>query len=211
MTSHSHTGPLSSSKPIPSSAYIFRRDADAFTPKSSPTTLYHEIKSSPPLKSQNRASSSSDSVFQIAAALAKVTQLQRLPKGKSDIFTSDETDTKFFVWKTAFDALIDSAPISAQQKLYFLYQHLDGNVKTTTETKSTTTACTQVCGEEKTSRLCARIVLVPAYHQSNPATKITTYAILDDQSPDAFISEALLEQLEVDAQSSAQTRLEPRK
>ena len=83
-------------------------------------------------------------------------------------------------------------------------------MKTTTETKSTTTAYTKVCEEEKTSRLCARLVLVRAY-QSNPATKITTYAVLDDQSPDVFISEALLEQLEVDARSSAQTRLEPRK
>ena len=148
--------------------------------------------------------------WKIAAALAKVTQLHGLPKAKPYIFTSDETDTKFFVWETAFDALIESAPISAQQKLYFLYQHLDGNVKTTTETKSTTTAYTKVCEEEKASRLCARLVLVRAYHQSNPATKITTYAVLDDQSPDAFISEALLEQLEVDARSSAQTPLEPR-
>ena len=69
----------------------------------------------------------------------------------------------------------------------------------TTETKSTTTACTQVCGEEETSRSCARIVLVRAYHQSNPAKKITTYAVLDDQSTDTFIADALLEQLEVDA------------
>ena len=70
---------------------------------------------------------------------------------------------------------------------------------TTTDTKSTTTACTQVCGEEETSRSCARIVLVRAYHQSNPAKKITTYAVLDDQSTDMFIADALLEQLEVDA------------
>ena len=58
-------------------------------PKSSPTTLYHEIKSSPPPENQNRASSSSDSVFQIAVALAEVTQLQRLPQAKPDIFTGD--------------------------------------------------------------------------------------------------------------------------
>ena len=68
----------------------------------------------------------------------------------------------------------------------------------TTETKSTTTACTQVCGE-KTSRSCARIVLVRACHQLNAAKKITTYAVLDDQSTDTFIADALLEQLEVDA------------
>ena len=133
LTSHSHTVPLSSSKPIPSSAYKLRRDADVFTPKTSPTTLYHEIKSSLPPESQNRSSSSSDSVFQIAAASAKATHLQRLPQAKPDIFTSDETDTEFFVWETAFDAPINSAPISAQQKLYFLYQHLDGNVKKVAE------------------------------------------------------------------------------
>ena len=35
----------------------------------------------------------------------------------------------FFIWETAFDALIDSAPISSQQKLYLLYQHLGGKGK----------------------------------------------------------------------------------
>ena len=68
----------------------------------------------------------------------------------------------------------------------------------TTKTKSTTTDYTQVCGEEETSRSCARIVLVRAYHQSNPATKTTTYAVLDNESTDAFIADALLERLEVD-------------
>ena len=128
LTSHSHAGPVSSSKPIPSSTYKLLGDADAFTPKGSPTTLYHKIRIPPP-KSQNHAPPSSDSVFQIADALAKVTQLQRLPQAKQDIFTGDETDTKFFIWETAFDALIDSVPISTQQKLYLLYQHLDGNAK----------------------------------------------------------------------------------
>ena len=87
LTSHSHAGPVSSSKPVPSSTYKLRGDADRFTPKSSPTTLYREIRIPPP-ESQNRASSSSDSVFQIAEALAKVTQLQRLPQAKPDIFIS---------------------------------------------------------------------------------------------------------------------------
>ena len=131
-TSHSHAGPVSSSKPIPSSTYKLCGDADAFIPKSSPTTLYREIRI-PPSESQNCAPSSSDSVFQIADALAKVTQPQRPPQAKPDIFTGDETDTKFFIWETAFDALIDSAPISAQQKLYLLYQHLDGNAKKVVE------------------------------------------------------------------------------
>ena len=131
LTSHSHAGPVSSSKPIPSSTYKLRGDADAFTPKSSPTTLYREIRIPPP-ESQNRAPSRLDSVFQIAV-LAKVTQLQRLPQAKPDIFNGDETDTKIFIWETAFDALIDSAPISAQQKLYLLYQNLDGNAKKVVE------------------------------------------------------------------------------
>ena len=133
VTSHHHTVPLSSSKPMPSPSYKLRGDADVFTPKSSPTTLYHEIRPSQFVESQNRAFQSSDSVSQIAEALAKVTQLQRLPQAKPDVFTGDETDTKFFTWETAFDALIDSAPISAQQKLYLLYQHLDGNAKKVVE------------------------------------------------------------------------------
>ena len=87
MTSHSHAGPVSSSKPVPSSTYKLRGDADGFTPKSSPTTLYREIRIPPP-ESQNRACLSSASVFQIAEALAKVTQLQRLPQAKPDIFIS---------------------------------------------------------------------------------------------------------------------------
>ena len=96
LTSHSHAGPVSNSKPIPSSTSKLRGDADAFTPKSSSTTLYREIRIPPP-EIQNRAPLSSDSVFQIADALAKVTQLQRLPQAKPDIFTGDETDTKFFI------------------------------------------------------------------------------------------------------------------
>ena len=62
----------------------------------------------------------------------------------------------------------------------------------------TSTACTQVCGEG-TGRSCARIVLVNASHQSNPAKKLKTYAVLDDQTTDVFISDALLNDLEVDA------------
>lgn len=60
-------------------------------------------------------------------------QLQRLPQAKPDVFTGDETDTRFFIWETAFDALIDSAPISSQQKLYLLYQHLGGKAKKVVE------------------------------------------------------------------------------
>jgi len=74
-----------------------------------------------------------DTIQQITDALAKVTQLQRLPQAKPGIFKGDESDTKFFIWETAFDALIGSAPISAQQKLYLLYQHLDGKAKKTVE------------------------------------------------------------------------------
>lgn len=47
--------------------------------------------------------------------------------------------------------------------------------------------------------MCARIVLVNASHRSNPAKKITTYAVLDNQSTDVFISDALLNNLEVNA------------
>ncbi|XP_032228943.1 uncharacterized protein LOC5504746 [Nematostella vectensis] len=73
-----------------------------------------------------------DSVNQIAEALAKVTQLQRLPQAKPDIFTGGGPHTKFFIWETAFNALIDTAPVSAQQKL-LLYQHLGGKAKLVVE------------------------------------------------------------------------------
>lgn len=95
--------------------------------------MYREIKPTPHVQGENRTPPNSDSVFQIAEALAKVTQLQWLPQAKPDVFTGNETDTKFFVWETAFDALIDSAPISAQKKLYLLYQHLDGKAKKVVE------------------------------------------------------------------------------
>ena len=41
--------------------------------------------------------------------------------------------------------------------------------------------------------------LVNASHQSNPAKKLTTYAVLDDQSTDVFISDALLHNLGISA------------
>ena len=45
----------------------------------------------------------------ITEALAKVTQLHRLPQAKSDVFRGEEEEkTKFFLWESAFDALIDS-------------------------------------------------------------------------------------------------------
>lgn len=104
-----------------------------FTPNSSPATQYHELTPSPFIRNLNPVYSSTDNATQIAEALAKVMQLQRLPQAKPDIFTGNETDTRFFIWETAFDALIDSAPISPQQKLYLLYQHLDGKAKKVVE------------------------------------------------------------------------------
>jgi len=53
-------------KTIPSSTYKLCGDTDAFTPKSSLTTLLHEIRSHPPPKSQNCASSSSESVLSVS-------------------------------------------------------------------------------------------------------------------------------------------------
>ena len=73
---------------------------------------------------------SSDNTQQINDALTKVTQLQRLPQAKPDVFKGEEKDkTRFFLWETAFDALVDSVPVSSQQKLHLLYQHLEGRAK----------------------------------------------------------------------------------
>ena len=77
---------------------------------------------------------SSDNTQQINDALTKVTQLQRLPQAKPDVFKGEEKDkTRFFLWETAFDALVDSVPVSSQQKLHLLYQHLEGRAKKVVE------------------------------------------------------------------------------
>ena len=124
---------ISSLKPAYSKTHQLSRDATRFTPNSSPATQYREITPSPFTRNLNSAHPSTDNVSQIAEALAKVTQLQRLPQAQPDVFTGDETDRRFFIWETAFDALIDSAPISSQQKLYLLYQHLGGKAKKVVE------------------------------------------------------------------------------
>ena len=67
------------------------------------------------------------------------------------------------------------------------------------DSENTSTACTQVCGREESGRSCARFVLVKVSHQWNPNLELNTYAVLDDQSTDVFISDAFLKKLEVDA------------
>lgn len=75
-----------------------------------------------------------DNSQQITDALARVTQLQRLPQAVPDVFNGEESDkTKFFLWETAFNALIDSAPVTPQQKLYLLFQYLGGRAKKVVE------------------------------------------------------------------------------
>ena len=77
---------------------------------------------------------SPDNTQQITEALAKVTQLQRLPQAVPDVFNGEEKDkTRFFLWETAFNALIDSAPVTPQQKLHLLFQHLGGRAKKVVE------------------------------------------------------------------------------
>ena len=99
----------------------------------------------------------------------------------------------------------DQAPPDCNicHKRHLTTRHIEQTLKPmanqASQTNGTSTACTRVCGEEETHRSCARIVLVNASHRSNPAKKLTTYAVLDDQSTDVFISDALLNNLEVDA------------
>ena len=77
---------------------------------------------------------SPDNTQQITEALAKVTQLQRLPQAVLDVFNGEEKDkTRFFLWETAFNALIDSAPVTPQQKLHLIFQHLGGRAKKVVE------------------------------------------------------------------------------
>lgn len=123
---------VSTSPTVVPPVQVLRPEADEFSPMSSSATVYHEIRQSPLNTTLNRTLPT-ENVHQITEALAKVTQLQRLPQAKPDVFTGEEIDTKFFIWDTAFDALVDSAPISAQQKLYLLYQYLDGKAKKVVE------------------------------------------------------------------------------
>ena len=71
---------------------------------------------------------------QFTDTLAKITQLQRLPQATPDVFEGNDLDkTKFFLWENAFESLIDSAPVTARQKLHLLYQYLGGKAKKVVE------------------------------------------------------------------------------
>ena len=71
----------------------------------------------------------------------------------------------------------------------------DTKRKDTSQVKS---ACSQVCGRSQPAHSCARIVLLEVFHQDNPSAKVPTYAVLDDQSTDVFVTDSLLEQLGVE-------------
>ena len=133
VTSHYPVYTVSSAKHTSAITFQAQTDGNIFSPQSSPTTVYHDIRPSPHTgrlsQPGNQVHPNLENVCQITEALAKVTQLQRLPQAKPDVFTREETDTRFFIWETAFNALIDSAPVSAQQKLYPLFQHLDRKAK----------------------------------------------------------------------------------
>ena len=75
-TSHHSPGAINSMNPGYPSVYDLRPEADIFTPKASPGTVYHEFRPSPFPVSLNHPQPSTDSVNQIAEALARVTQLQ---------------------------------------------------------------------------------------------------------------------------------------
>ncbi len=100
-----------------------------------PVSLHQHL-SQPPLTSnlsptQHETAKHSEKLIE---ALTKVTQIQRLPQAKVDVYRGDEKDkTKYFLWEKSFDALIDSAPVTDIQKLHLLYQHLDGRAKRVVE------------------------------------------------------------------------------
>jgi hypothetical protein len=47
---------------------------------------------------------------------------------------------------------------------------------------------------------CAKIELLQVFHQDNPLLRVPTYAVLDDQSTDVFVTDSLLSQLQVKGQ-----------
>jgi len=50
------------------------------------------------------------------------------------------------------------------------------------------------------ARSCVRIVLLEVFQKDNPSAKVPTYAALDDQSTDVFITDFLLQQLGIEGQ-----------
>ena len=71
---------------------------------------------------------------QLSDALAKISQLHRLPQTTPDVFKGDNHDmTKFLLWEKAFESRIDAAPVTARQKLHLLDQHLGGKAKRVVE------------------------------------------------------------------------------
>ena len=77
---------------------------------------------------------SPDNTQQITEALPKVTQLHRLPQAVPVIFTGEEEEDKTrFLWETAFNEHLDSAPVTPQLKLNLLFQHLKGRAKEVVE------------------------------------------------------------------------------
>ena len=97
-----------------------------------PTSIYHHTLTPAPVDTTQNEKVQHNQ--QLIEALAKVTQIQRLPHAKPDVFRGDEKEkTKYFLWERAFDALVNSAPVTDLQKLNLLYQHLDGRAKKVVE------------------------------------------------------------------------------
>ena len=87
----------------------------------------------PPLFIPCKAQEKSNSI-ELAEMFIKMRQLHRLPQATPSVFRGDEEDkTKFFLWQTAFDALIGSTPVTPEQKLHLLHQYLNGKAKSTVE------------------------------------------------------------------------------
>ena len=82
--------------------------------------LYVPLQSQPPQPSPVYVLPSPDNTQQIREALAKVTQLHRLPQAKPDVFRGEQEDkTKFFLWESVFVALIDSVPVARDRNCTF--------------------------------------------------------------------------------------------
>ena len=97
------------------SPVMYQQAYQDFTPQSlyGNPPLYVPLQLHPPQPSPVYVLPSPDNTQQITEALAKVTQLHRLPQAKPDVFRGEEEDkTKFFLWESAFDALIDSVPVA---------------------------------------------------------------------------------------------------
>ena len=73
------------------------------------------------------------------------------------------------------------------------------------ENNSVTAKCTELCGNKRGGRSCAKICLARIYDRNQPNKRITTYVIVDDQSNCSLAKSELFDQLNIHGQKTSYT------